>query len=62
MRDFLSVHWTKGSCLRETNFLRYSIKNNVVAKIIKLVCCLTDRQIGTKSTAEMVADGQKDRR
>ena len=30
MRELLSVHRTKGSCLRGITCLRYSIKNNVV--------------------------------
>ena len=32
MRELLGVHWTKGSCLRGTTCLRYSIKNNVVSE------------------------------
>ena len=30
MRELLSLHWPKGSCLRGTTCLRYSIKNNIV--------------------------------
>ena len=32
MRELRSVHYTKGSCLRGTTCLRYSIKNNIVLR------------------------------
>ena len=34
--ELMSVHWTKGSCLMGTTCLRYSSKNYVVVKRIKM--------------------------
>ena len=34
MRELLSVHLNKGSCLRGTTYLRYSIRNNIVRSLI----------------------------
>ena len=36
------VHWTKGSCLRGTAYLRYNIKNNVVVKGCTCHLCITN--------------------
>ena len=43
LREFLSVHWTKGSCLRVTTCLRYSIENNIVC-VQNKICLLSSIQ------------------